>query len=295
MSMEPFDLQTIERERSAALVRSPSQIKSPSRSRSGPQTAQDPTSPNMPGSLGHLRPKAVTRTSNATPSMLIRHVQQQANDATAALKQSTTNSPASPEQSAFASPGPRRALSHRKSAKNLKIGAPQLVSASANLEAIPSIDTLRSPTASQQKERSPEIGRKSTSAGSRLRMRLNGSKKDADDMHEVDRLPDVPEVYRGTPIHASTSSKGSGDARATGGDAHSGIRSLMSKLKRRKPSEVGLSSPRLMPETLILSSPAGLSDDRASPFSPRPTAPEGNREGLSILLGVQGQTRQTLQ
>ena len=187
-----------------------------------------------------LRP-AQTRVSNSTPSMLIRHVQQQTSEATAALK-SPSISPSNPLNT---SDSPRRALSHRKSAKNLKISTPQLVSSSTNLDSMPSVENLKSP---KQEASGSGLTKKSSSAGLKFRTRLNkmtGSK----DSHGAGNglgestsvVPGVVSLRSATPFETENGSLSStvGGRSPNAPDAQGGVKGLIFKLRKRRNALAG--------------------------------------------------------
>lgn len=221
-------------------------------------------SPALSPSAGVVPRAKGIRTSNATPSMLIRHVQHQASEATNALKNSGGSDradvgllPISPEVSTG-----RKPLLHRKSTKNLKISTPQLVSASANLEHMPSVGTiagLRSPE--QELTRADSMGKSSlswkpSSAGLKFKMRLNKStghsKKDSESNSSKEdtaynqksafaslaSLSDSLSMQRGGSNISNVSQEqyNGGRSASRAGDAQTSIRSIMSKLRRRKQS-----------------------------------------------------------
>lgn len=199
-----------------------------------------PHTPPPPVSM--LRPTQV-RASNATPSMLFRSVQQQATEATAALK------PQRPPISPVAGATPRRTLSHRKSVKNLKIGTPQLVSGSTDVGNMPDVGSavaawkgspVTSPAPVAQSLQQPSLTRKQSLPGLKFRRRFKGG-KDAGET-EVPPLPANIAVPA-----ANGMTDGTSPHRVD--DHQSGIKHLITKFRRRKHSDI---NHRLIPDPLVL-------------------------------------------
>lgn len=229
---------------------------------SSPQSLQAKAT-NTPSST--LRPRQA-RNSNSTPSMLIRHVHQQASEATAALKNPFTDQPDSPDEALrrVANMPARRTLSHRKSAKSLKIGTPQLVSSSANLEHMPMVDTLNrsapfvngsnNDNAHRSPSTSPEVSRKASVAGLKFKMRF---KNRSGDGHDEDYIPSSADNSTGSAGYSSPAALTAGSRHvpraSMDNSPSSGIRQLVAKLRRRKVSnEI---SDKLIPDPLVLHSP----------------------------------------
>ena len=209
---------------------------------SQPEQYPLPTSPENSHSAqtspaATLRAKQI-RASNSTPSMLIRHVQQQTSEATAALKNSSNavSPPTTPQAMA-----PVRTLSHRKSAKNLKISSPKLLTASTDLDSMPSIDNTS--LSQHGSPHAPELSRKQSSAGLKFKMRFNkisGSNSVSNHSEEYDRpSPKGVDAVSSRTKASTTAESGSinsPEQEDRSSESQGGIKNLMSRLRRKKNS-----------------------------------------------------------
>lgn len=224
------------------------------------------------------------RAPNSTPSVLLRSVQLQAQEATTALKGR------SPQNDAFVSQMPSEpshgflrkrspSLARSKSVKNLKISDPKLVSTSANLQTTkelphpasisrvaltPVSRAVTSPSASEQSFAGHDG--KASPAGFSFKKRIARAAS-ANKLSRQDERPDSPasSVSHLRSDSASHSRGSSGDTRPS--DVHTGIRSLMSKLTRRKPS---LRHTVMIPEPFVISPRAAtFSNSIANGQTPR--------------------------
>lgn len=168
----------------------------------------------------------------------------------------------------------RRTLSHRRSTKNLKIGSPQLVSSSANLEHMPMIDP---PTVQQRSSpaNSPEIARKSSVAGLKFKMRFKNKNGDAIEEEHIPGSADSSNVSGGvsSPLANSLSAR---HIRQESNDnsPSNGIKNLVARLRRRKVSND--LPDKLIPNPLILSSPQWSSPkELQGNFSPDASSLQG--------------------